>query len=114
MTTGLTVSGEGKAAKTVRAVPTRPSQCAGYVRGRLTDSIKEIADGLVKEAAKGSCQHLKLASELLEKAKPKEREKKGSAQRLLEKWRGSGKEKGAEKNARARRVDGRFLGAVRD
>ena len=100
--------------KKKRPVPTKPSLCPGYVRGRLTDAIETIADGFVKQAEKGSCQHLKLASELLEKGQPKPREKKGSAERFLDKLQGKDRDV-ARRNERGRGEAGKFLKAgVRD
>ena len=91
-----------------RKVPTRAGQCPAYVRGRLTDAIEKIADGFVKQAAAGSCQHLKLASELLERGVKVEPRMKSSAERYLEELetRYPGR---LQEGRRTRGVDGKFV-----
>jgi len=65
----------------------KPSACKGIMQKRLAESFEEIVDGFVEEAKKGSCAHVKLTTELLETAsREKESRKKGSAERMLEKW----------------------------
>ena len=65
----------------------KPSACKRLIRKRLAESFEEIVEGFVKEAKKGSCAHVKLTSELLETAsREKKAQKKGSAERMLEKW----------------------------
>ncbi len=63
----------------------RPSQCRAFMRRKLAAAFPCIVQGFVREAASGSCAHVKLASELLEPAPRKLAARKGSAQKLLEK-----------------------------
>ena len=63
----------------------RPTQCREYMRRTLAREYRAIVDGFVKQAKKGSCQHVKLATELLQKPEPGKRRGKGTAVRLLEK-----------------------------
>ena len=67
----------------------KPSECRGFMRKRLAEVFPEIVHGFVKEAKAGSCAHVKLANELLEKTAVKTavRRGKGSAERMLEEWR---------------------------
>ena len=46
--------------------PLRPAQCRAYMRKTLAREFRGIVDGFVKSAKKGSCHHVKLATELLE------------------------------------------------
>ncbi|MDE1163745.1 MAG: hypothetical protein PW792_17610 [Acidobacteriaceae bacterium] len=65
--------------------PLRPAQCARYLRRTLAEHLPGILYGLVRGARDGSCQHVKLATELLQVAQmPGERREKGSAAKLLE------------------------------
>ena len=48
------------------AKPLRPGQCRAHMRKTLANEFREIVDGFVKQAKSGSCQHVKLATELLE------------------------------------------------
>jgi hypothetical protein len=63
----------------------QPAACRTYVRKRLATEFPEIVDGFVKEAKKGSCNHIKQAIELLKPIRKGAPRRKGSAQRLLEK-----------------------------
>ena len=49
--------------------PLRPAQCRAYMRKELAREFRGIVDGFVKGAKSGSCQHVKLATELLESKK---------------------------------------------
>ncbi len=55
--------------------PKRPSQCRTYMQKMLTREFQGIVDGFVKQAKSGSCQHVKLATELLESKKKVERKR---------------------------------------
>ena len=64
--------------------PLRPGQCRAYMRRTLATEFRGIVEGFVKGAKSGSCQHVKLATELLE---PRPRAKKSqSGRRTLERW----------------------------
>ena len=64
--------------------PLRPRQCHKYLQKTLAKEFRTILDGFVEEARKGGCAHMKLAVELLEPVKNDGRQRKGSAQQLLE------------------------------
>ncbi len=69
--------------------PLRPSQCGPFMRKALAENFPEVLEGFLEEAAKGSCQHVKLATELLQtEEKKRVRPRKGAAQRLLEELEG--------------------------
>ena len=66
--------------------PLRPSQCRTYLRKTVAAAYPEIVDGFVTQAKSGGCQHLKMATEVVESPKrtrvgPRV---KGPAERLLE------------------------------
>ena len=44
----------------------KPAQCRAFMRRHLAEAFPKIVEGFVNEAEKGSCPHVKLASELLE------------------------------------------------
>ena len=68
--------------------PLKPSQCRNFMRQKLAAAFPGIVEGFVEEAKTGSCAHVKLASELLEKTGPKRApRRKGSAERMLEELR---------------------------
>ncbi len=67
--------------------PLTPNQCRKYLRKTVAAAYRDIVAGFVKEAKSGSCQHLKMATEVVDstrrpKAAPRE---KGAAALLLEK-----------------------------
>jgi hypothetical protein len=68
---------------TVEKEPLTPSQCRSHMRRTLAKEFEDIVNGFVKAAKKGSCPHLKLATELL-KPEPRISHKKGPVARLLE------------------------------
>jgi hypothetical protein len=43
----------------------KPSGCRAYMRRRLAKAFPAIVSGFVEEAKKGSCIHVKLATQLL-------------------------------------------------
>jgi hypothetical protein len=66
--------------------PLRPSQCRKHLRKAVAEAYRDIVRGFVGQAMSGSCQHLKMATEVVE---PEKRVKagprvKGSAEKLLE------------------------------
>jgi hypothetical protein len=68
----------------VQQKPLRPRQCHKYLQKELASKFRTIVGGFISEAQKGGCAHMKLAVELLERTKDDGRQRKGSAQRLLE------------------------------
>jgi hypothetical protein len=85
----------------------RPAGCREYMRKRLAKEFAGIVTGFVKAAKGGSCQHLKLVTELLGPARKEKSRRKGAAQRFLEEiereekarkgteWNGLGDENGS-------------------
>jgi hypothetical protein len=65
----------------------QPAACRTYVRKRLATEFPGIVDGFVKEAKKGSCNHLKQTIEMLKPKRQSISRRKGPAERLLEKLR---------------------------
>ena len=63
----------------------RPSQCREYMRQTLAREFRGIVQGFVEGAKTGSCQHVKLAAELMERPSRSRVQNKGSIQQLLEK-----------------------------
>jgi len=57
------------------AIVLRPAQCRTYLRNLLAERFPVIADAFVKQAEAGSCQHLKLVTQLLEPPKKASRAK---------------------------------------
>jgi hypothetical protein len=66
----------------------KPAGCRSYLRRRLANAFPAIVDGFVEEAKKGSCVHLKLATELLGPTRKRASRKKSSVTNLLEELRG--------------------------
>ena len=99
---GLDEAVDGKAKK---KKVLKPDECKKHIQERLAQNFEAIVDGFVEEAKKGSCPHVKLANELLEGAKPRE---KGSAELMLEKWAREGKTK-VRHPGLARGANGRFV-----
>lgn len=76
-------SGMGNGA--AKEKPLRPSQCAKYLRTEVAGAFRQIVAGFLSAATSGSCQQLKLATEIVEsKPKGKGSRAKGPAQRLME------------------------------
>ncbi len=63
----------------------RPSECRSHMRRTLAKEFQGIVDGFVEAAKKGSCPHVKLATELLKPVRKGPSRKKGTATRYLEK-----------------------------
>ena len=77
---------EGEGTKGAAAeAPLRPSQCRAYMRRTLAREFRGIVDGFVKSAKRGSCQHVKLATELMDAPPRRPVRRKGAVQQLLEK-----------------------------
>ena len=70
--------GEGKARYM------RPSECRSHMRRTLAKECDEIVKGFVAAAKKGSCPHLKLATELLKPIRTGPSRKKGTATKYWE------------------------------
>jgi hypothetical protein len=49
--------------------PLRPGQCKKHLQKTVAAAYREIVAGFVEQAKGGSCQHLKMATEVLESAK---------------------------------------------
>ncbi len=64
--------------------PLRPGQCRAYMRQVLAQEFRGIVDGFVESAKSGSCQHVKLATELLRPTPKKKVRGRGRVQELLE------------------------------
>lgn len=79
-----TCSEDGAGAGRERAErPLRPAQCRAYMRRELAREFRGIVQGFVDSAKKGSCQHVKLAAELVQ-APVRVRPKKSTVERLIE------------------------------
>ena len=70
--------GEGKAKYM------RPSECRSHMRRTLAKEFQGIVDGFVEAAKKGSCPHVKLATELLKPIRKGTSRKKGTATKYWE------------------------------
>jgi hypothetical protein len=64
-----------------------PNQCRKYLRKTVAGAYRDIVAGFVKEAKMGGCQHLKMATEVVQSTRrPKAvRRVKDSATLMLEK-----------------------------
>jgi hypothetical protein len=62
----------------------KPAGCRSYLRRRLARVFPAIVEGFLEEAKKGSCVHLKLATELLGPVRKRASRRKGSVTKLLE------------------------------
>ena len=62
----------------------RPSQCRAYLRNALAREFRGIVQGFVEGAKSGSCQHVKLATELVRPPERRKRNGKGELQRLVD------------------------------
>lgn len=67
-------------------LPLRPSQCRAYMRRELAREFREIVQGFVEGAKKGSCQHVKLATELVGTPERRRRRGKGAVRALIEEF----------------------------
>ena len=62
----------------------RPSECRSHLRRTLAREFQGIVDGFVEAAKKGSCPHIKLATELLKPIRKGTSRKKGTATKYWE------------------------------
>lgn len=62
----------------------RPGECRSHMRRTLAKEFQGIVDGFVEAAKKGSCPHVKLATDLLKPIRKGPSRKKGSVTRYLE------------------------------
>ena len=62
----------------------QPAGCRSYMRKRLADEFPKIVDGFIDEAKKGSCTHVKMATELLQPTRKGTTRKKSVLKKLLE------------------------------
>ncbi len=62
----------------------RPAGCRAYMRRRLAKEFPEIVDGFIEEAKKGSCPHVKLATELLRQVRKGTSRRKSEATKMLD------------------------------
>jgi hypothetical protein len=49
--------------------PLKPHQCRNHLRKTVAAAYRDIVAGFVKEAMSGGCQHLKMATEVVESQK---------------------------------------------
>lgn len=80
--------GRGKTTIPQPEKPLRPAQCRPFMRKHLAEAFPKIVQGFVNEAEKGSCTHVKLATELLE---PKRKattnwSRKNSVREVMQGW----------------------------
>ena len=68
--------------------PLRPSQCRAYMRRELAREFRGIVEGFVDGAKKGSCQHVKLATELVGTPERQQRRGKSVVRKLIEEMEG--------------------------
>lgn len=71
----------------------RPSECRTHMRRTLAKEFQGIVDGFVEAAKKGSCSHVKLATELLKPVRRATSRKKGTATVYWEKLQREDQEK---------------------
>ena len=87
---GAAPEGTGESARAAER-PLRPSQCREYMRRVLAREFRGIVQGFVQEARSGSCQHVKLATELVTTPPRRQVRRKGTLATLIEEMeRGSG------------------------
>src|SRR5438309_264473 len=67
--------------------PLTPNQCRKYLRTTVAGAYPDIVAGFVREAKKGGCQHLKVATQVVQSnRRPKAvRREKSAATLMLEK-----------------------------
>ena len=61
-----------------------PGECRGHMRRTLAKEFQGIVDGFVEAAKKGSCPHVKLATELLKPIRKNPSRKKGTVAKYIE------------------------------
>ena len=65
--------------------PLRPSQCRAYIRRTIAAEYRGIVKGFVESAKQGSCQHVKLATELMATPKRTRLSGRGKVEAILKK-----------------------------
>jgi len=79
-----TATGETAAAEKLAKRLMQPAGCRAYLRRRLAKEFEEIVDGFLKEAKKGSCPHVKLATEFLKPVRKGTPRRKSAATKMLD------------------------------
>ena len=66
--------------------PLKPHECRNHLRKTVAAAYRDIVAGFVEEAKSGSCQHLKMATEVVESKKRvrKSSRPKSATEELLE------------------------------
>jgi hypothetical protein len=62
----------------------KPSECRSLMRRTLAKEFQAIVDGFISAAKKGSCPHVKLATELMKSDRNGASRKKGTATKYWE------------------------------
>ena len=65
--------------------PLRPSQCRAYMRRTIAEEYRGIVKGFVESAKQGSCQHVKLATEMMSTPKRTRLSGRGKLEAILKK-----------------------------
>ena len=81
----------------------RPSECRSLMRKTLAREYEEIVEGFIAAAKKGSCPHVKLATELLKPDRKGPSRKKGTATKY---WDMLGREDTEKERLKAEQVAG--------
>ena len=71
--------------KEEKAKSRKPGECRTYLRKTLAEEFEGIVAGFVAAAKEGSCQHLKLATELLQPVRKGTSRAKGPVAKYWEK-----------------------------
>ena len=66
--------------------PLRSGECRKHLRATVAGAFRLIVAGFVEQAKSGSCQHLKMALEVLEPKKRAPSRQKGPAELMLEEF----------------------------
>jgi UDP-N-acetylmuramoylalanine-D-glutamate ligase len=61
-----------------------PGECRSHMRRTLAKEFQSIVNGFVEAAKKGSCPHVKLATELLKPIRKNPSRKKGTVAKYIE------------------------------
>ena len=62
----------------------RPGECRNHMRRTLAKEFQGIVNGFIEAAKKGSCPHVKLATELLKPTRKNPSRKKGTITKYVE------------------------------
>ena len=71
-------------AVSVKSKYERPGECRSHMRKTLAKEFEGIVEGFIRAAKKGSCSHMKLATELLKPDRKEPSRKKGTATKYWE------------------------------